>query len=171
MKQQEAEREANAAKIKRKMEADAAIAAAKAEAAAIAKAQQDAIAQMRKEWQDFFDDLITQFRTTAGSISTVMSSMSGSNVNGPELSISTSSDIDAFLMIYGVSSDELKKKMKGSLLGLLYDTNKTILSSVADLDQKLAAQDELRKHAVKVLSEEIVNQVLETQVTISDLYD
>lgn len=170
-KQQEAEREANAAKIKRKMESDAAIAAAKAEAAAIAKAQQDAIAQMRKEWQDYFDDLITQFRTTAGSISTVMSSMSGSNVNGPGLSISASSDIDAFLMIYGVSSDELKKKMKGSLLGLLYDTNNAILSSVADLDQKLAAQDELRKNASKVLSEEIVDQVLATQVTISDSYD
>ena len=171
MKQQEAEREANAAKIKRKMEADAAIAAAKAEAAAIAKAQQDAIAQMRKEWQEYFDDLIAQFRTTAGSISTVMSSMSGSNVNGPGLSISASSDIDAFLMIYGVSSDELKKKMKGSLLGLLYDTNKAILASTADLDQKLAAQDELRKNASKVLSEEIVDQVLATQVTISDLYD
>lgn len=170
-RQQEAERQAAADRKQRERESAAAVAQAKAQAAAIAKAEQDAIEQIRKEWQEYFDDLVNQFQRTTGSIVTAINSMSGLKIETPEFTLDTSSDIDAFLMIYGISSDELKKKMKGSLLGLLYDTNKAILDSNADLDQKLAAQDELRKHAVQVLSEDIVEEVLSTQVNISDLYD
>jgi len=170
-RRQEAARQAAADKKQRERESAAAIAQAKAQAAAIAKAEQDAIEQIRKQWQEYFDDLVTQFQKTTGSIVTTINSMSGLSISTPGYSLNTPSDLDAFLMIYGISSDEMKQKMKGALLGLLYDTNKMILDSNADLDQKLAAQDELRKQAVQVLSSDIVEQILATEVNISDIFD
>lgn len=170
-RQQEAERQAAADRKQRERESAAAIATAKAQAAAIAKAEAEAIEKVRQEWQEFFDDLTTEFQTRTSSIITTINSMSGLTIETPEFTLNTPSDIDAFLFIYGLSSDEMKQKLQGSLLGLLYDTNKAILESNADLDQKLAAQDELRKQAVQVLSSEIVEEVLATQVTISDIWD
>lgn len=168
---EEAARTAKQAAAERERERERELAAAKAAAEAEAKAQMEAIEKVRKAWQEYLDDLILQFSNTTGAITTALSSMSGLSIEGPNVNINTPGDIDAFLLLYGVSSQELKDKLRGSLLGLLYDTNKTILESNADVDQKLAAQDELRQKALQVLSSKLVETALATRIEISDVYN